>query len=158
MLCVAVFRLASIAGAQQSPTPAVNGHVQSQQGPDQAHPELSRRTPPHPGAPEGRIKLDVLVTDSTGRPVAGLQQQDFTLFDNKKPQPILSFRAVDGSTGNGTVDDPPVEVILLIDATNNSLTRVAYERTEMERFLRQNGGHLVQPLSLMIFSEHGVKV
>jgi VWFA-related protein len=49
-------------------------------------------------------------------------------------------------------------VILLIDATNNSLTRVAYERTDIERFLRQNGGHLVQPVSLMIFSEQGVKV
>jgi VWFA-related protein len=60
--------------------------------------------------------------------------------------------------GNGMGADPPVEVILLIDATNNSLTRVAQERTEIERFLRQNGGHLVQPLSLMIFSERGVKV
>jgi len=128
------------------------------QAPDQNQPALSHRPPPNTAAPQGAIKLDVVVTDGAGQGVAGLQQQDFTLLDNKKPQPILSFRAVDGSTGNGTAADPPVEVILLIDATNNSLTRVAYERTDIERFLRQNGGHLVQPVSLMIFSEQGVKV
>jgi VWFA-related protein len=157
MLCVA-----SVVGAQPSSAPALG-----QKTSDQSHPELSHRPSPRPGTPTGKIQLDVLVTDGAGRPVTGLQQQDFTLLDNKKPQPILSFRAVDGSTGqlagagNGrTADpaDPPVEVILLLDATNNSLTRVAYERTEIERFLRQNGGHLEQPLSLMIFSERGVKV
>lgn len=128
------------------------------QAPDQNQPALSHRPPPNTAAPQGAIKLDVVVTDGAGQAVAGLQQQDFTLLDNKKPQPILSFRAVDGSKGNGTAADPPVEVILLIDATNNSLTRVAYERADIERFLRQNGGHLVQPVSLMIFSEQGVKV
>jgi hypothetical protein len=45
--------------------------------------------------------LDVLVTDISGRPVAGLEQKDFTLLDNKKPRPILSFRAVDGVLGAG---------------------------------------------------------
>jgi hypothetical protein len=66
--------------------------------------------------------------------------------------------AADGSKGNGAAADPPVEVILLIDATNNSLTRVAFERDQIEKFLKQNGGHLAQPLTLMIFSEQGVKV
>jgi VWFA-related protein len=140
--------------AQQAAAPP----APNQAAPDRAHPALSRRTPPNPGAPEGQIKLDVLVTDAAGRPVAGLEQQDFTLLDNKKLQPILFFRVVDGSTGQGTTAEPPVEVILLIDATNNSLTNVAYERSQIEKFLRQNGGHLAQPSTLMIFSERGVKV
>jgi VWFA-related protein len=152
MLCVAMFCCASVAEAQQSPVPATPS-----QGAERSHPELSHR-PPHPDAPEGRMKLDVLVTDSAGAPIAGLQQQDFTLFDNKKPQPILSFRAINGSTGNGTAADPPVEVILLIDATNNSLHNIAYERSQVETFLRQNGGHLAQPVTLMVFSEKGVMV
>ena len=101
--------------------------------------------------------MDVLVTDTAGRPVAGLQQGDFTVLDDKKPQPIRFFRAVDGQTGQGPTE-PAVEVILLIDATNNSLHNIAFERDQVEKFLRQNGGHLAQPLTLMIFSERGVQV
>lgn len=63
--------------------------------PDRDHPTLSRRPPP--GPLEGKIKLDVVVTDEAGRPVAGLEQKDFTLLDNRKARPILSFRAVDGT-------------------------------------------------------------
>jgi VWFA-related protein len=170
MFCIAMLCVASVVGAQQSPTPAANGQAQSQKLPDQGHPELSHRPSPRPGAPAGRIQLDVVVSGSAGWPVAGLQQQDFTLFDNKKPQPILSFRAVDGSigstgstgqvaiAGHDSVAVPLVEVILLIDATNNSLHNIVYERAQVAAFLRQNGGHLAQPVTLMIFSEQGVKL
>jgi VWFA-related protein len=130
----------------------------AQQTPNQAQPALSHRQLPSAGLPQGKIKLDVVVTDGSGKPVGGLGRQDFTLSDNKKPQPILSFSAVNGVNGNGTAADPPVEVILLIDATNNSLRNIAYERSQVEGFLRQNGGHLAQPVTLMIFSERGVKV
>jgi VWFA-related protein len=151
------FCFSTAVSAQQSSAPTADGPAQNQTAPVQGPPELSHRPVPNASVPEGKIKLDVVVTDGAGVPVSGLQQKDFTLLDNKKPQPILSFRAVDGSTGNATAADPPVEVILLIDATNNSLTRVAYERTEIERFLRQNGGHLAQPVTLMIFAEQGVR-
>jgi VWFA-related protein len=120
------------------------------------HPELSHRPAPNPDAPQGKIKLDVVVTDDAGRPVAGLEQKDFTLLDNKKPRPILSFRAVDGALGAGK-GDPPVEVILLMDVTNTPLAVVANERNQIESFLRRNGGRLTQPTSLMIFDDHGVK-
>jgi VWFA-related protein len=158
-------------GAQQPP----QAPARQAASPNQDHPGLSHR-PATAGTPEGKIQLDVLVTDSAGRPVAGLQQQDFTLLDNKKPQPILFFRAMDGSTGqlagagNGSSSskgadpadldpaDLPVEVILLIDATNNSLHNIVYERLQVATFLRQNGGHLAQPVTLMIFSEQGVKL
>jgi VWFA-related protein len=149
-----LFCLASVALAQQSSPPPAKDQTQSQEA---SHPGLSHRSPPNPGAPEGQIKLDLLVTDAAGRPVAGLQQGDFTLLDDKKPQPILFFRAVDGSIDQGAAE-PRVEVILLIDATNNSLHDIAFERSQISRFLRQNGGHLAQPLTLMIFSERGVQV
>jgi VWFA-related protein len=123
----------------------------------QSHPELSHRPAPSPGAPQGEIKIDVLVTDRAGQPVGGLTQKDFTLFDNKKPRPILSFRAVDGSTGDGTRSDPPVEVILLLDVTNTPLDVVGHERGQIEQFLRRNGGRLMQPTSLMIFNDQGIK-
>jgi hypothetical protein len=75
--------------------------MQSQPEPDRDHPALSHRRPQTAGVPEGQIKIDVLVTDAAGRPVAGLEQKDFTLFDNKKPRPIVSFRGVDGVLGAG---------------------------------------------------------
>jgi hypothetical protein len=42
-----------------------------------------------------RITLDVVVTDKSGNPVPGLQQQDFTVLDDEQPQKILSFSATD---------------------------------------------------------------
>jgi hypothetical protein len=92
--------------------------AESPQSTDQGHPALSRRPTPSPA--DGQIKLDVLVTDDSGRPVAGLEQKDFALLDNKNPRPLLSFRAVDGVVGAGP-GEPPVEVILLVDVTNTSL-------------------------------------
>jgi VWFA-related protein len=153
-LCTIVF-VAATGVAQQGLIAADAGRSQNQEAPHQLPPGLFHRPPPPPG---GKVKLDVVVTDKAGAPVSGLQQQDFTLLDNKKPQPILSFQEVDGATGNGTPSDPPVEVILLIDATNNSLMNVAYERSEVEKFLQQNGGHLAQPTTLIIFSEYGMNV
>ena len=98
------------------------------------------------------MTLDVVVTDKSGKPVPGLQQKDFTLLDNKQPQKIVSFRAVQGGTAAA---DPPVEVILLVDEINTSFTKVATEREEIEKFLRRNGGALAQPVSLVFFSDSG---
>ena len=53
--------------------------------------------------------------------------------------------------------DPPVEVILLMDVANTSLQGGRQARIQVENFLRQNGGRLAQPTSLMIFDDRGVK-
>src|SRR5579862_6761530 len=92
------------------------------------------------GDTDRRINLDVVVTNKSGAPVAGMAQPDFTVLDNKHPQKILDFRAV-----NGTAADPPIEIILLIDRVNTSVQNGAYERLQTEKFLRQNAGHLNYP-------------
>ena len=90
LLCATV----PLAAQQGTVSPAQN---QAQR--DRDHPVLSHRPPPAVGPPEGKIKLDVLVIDDAGQPVAGLEQKDFTLLDNKKPRPILSFGPSMGQPG-----------------------------------------------------------
>jgi VWFA-related protein len=97
------------------------------------------------------IHLDVVVTPKSGPPVAGLQQQDFTVLDNKVPQTITSFQALSGSK-------VPVEVILLIDAVNTSYQTIAYERDQIDKFLRANGGKLAHPVKLAIFGDTGTQI
>jgi VWFA-related protein len=102
-----------------------------------------------------RITLDVVVTDKSNKPVAGLQQQDFTLLDNKQPASILSFAAV---AGGAATADPPIEVIVVVDAVNTAFSNVAYEREQVVKFLQRNGGQLDHPTSLVFFSDSGAEL
>ena len=100
----------------------------------------------------GNILLDVVVTDRSGKPVPGLQQRDFTLLEDKQPRKIVSFR--EAESGAATAE-PPVEVIFLIDAVNASYANVVIESNEIGTFLRQNGGQLSGPVSIVLFSYSG---
>jgi VWFA-related protein len=112
-------------------------------------------TPSSVVTPDGRIHLDVVVTDAAGKPVFGLEPGDFKLLDNDQPGRILSFHSFDGVT---VKPDPAVEVILLFDIANLPFQQVAFVRTEVERFLLQNGGHLAQPVSIYLLSEAGLQI
>jgi VWFA-related protein len=101
-----------------------------------------------------RITLDVVVTDKSGKPIPGLEQQDFTLLDNKQPSKILSFAAI---SGGAAAADPPVEVILLVDEVNASFRAVSSARQEIEKLLKQNGGQLERPTSLVFLSDSGIQ-
>src|SRR5271156_1150340 len=98
-----------------------------------------------------RITLDVVVSEKSEKPVTGLQQDDFTIVDNKQPQKILSFQAVESAT------DPPAEVILVVDRVNTDFQNAANEREEIKKFLRLNAGQLPVPVSMIFFSDTGTK-
>lgn len=109
-----------------------------------------------PVASAGRqITLNVVVTDRSGKPVGGLEEQDFTILDNKHPQKILSFQAVQGINPKS---GPPVQVILLMDEVNTRYSNVAFERQQVDKFLGRDGGVLSRPVSLAFLSDSGVKV
>lgn len=135
--------------AQQNPAPAATGQ------PVAATPPAPQPTPttPAPKAAEGRIHLDMVVTDNSGKPVSGLELKDFTLLDNNQPAKILSFHAFDGTVHK---PHPPVEVILVLDTVNQTHQQVAFVRQEIEKFLRQNDGHLALPVSLFVLTNDGV--
>jgi VWFA-related protein len=103
----------------------------------------------------------VQVTDKSGAPVRGLQKEDFTVLDDKQPQNIVCFRAVESShaADAGTVSTTdPVQIILVIDAVNVSPQALARERDEVKKFLLRNGGKLEQPVSLVILSDAGTDI
>ena len=112
-----------------------------------SNPQQSPRSKPG-GSP---TYLDVVVTRKSGPPVSGLEQQDFTLIDNKLPQTITSFRALGGTAGR-------VEVLVVVDAVNVDYEKVAYVRQEIEKFLRADGGHLPQPTALALFTDQGTQI
>jgi VWFA-related protein len=98
------------------------------------------------------MHLDVVVADTSGHSVGGLQQSDFAVLDANATQPIDSFRAVDGLTAK-----PPVEIVLVLDTMNTSFQQMAAVRQGVEKFLRQNGGHLALPVSVIFLTDTGVK-
>lgn len=112
--------------------------------------------PPAPGSgsPEGRIHLDVVVSDKAGKAISGLELRDFTLLDNNLPSKIVSFHAVDDPMQKAT----PVQAILVLDAINQESSAVSAERVQVDTFLRQNGGRLPLPVSVLLFNDAGLKV
>ena len=105
----------------------------------------------HSQPDKGTRYLDVVVSPNSGPPVADLQQQDFTLFDNDVSQTITSFRAV-------TSREAAIGVILVIDAVNASYQNVSYQRVEIDKFLRSEGGHLAFPTAVVVLTDKGIQM
>jgi VWFA-related protein len=103
--------------------------------------------------PGGQIRLDVIVTDKTGKPVTGLTQQDFTLLEDNHERQIAGFRAHGGDTA--TTD--PVRVILIIDAVNAGFQDVSYSRYGIDAFLRKDGGRLAAPVAVYWYTDQGLQ-
>lgn len=105
--------------------------------------------------PDGLIKLDVLVTDGTGKPAIGLNASDLRLFENGHEQKILSF---DAFNGRQLRSEPPVKIILLIDTIDMPPQLVRTEQNAVESFLRENGGLLSRPTSIFELTNVGLWV
>jgi VWFA-related protein len=148
-----------VAGLSQSIIAQTNLATPSQsvQQHEPSDPTLAHRPPPKPKShvvSGGKIKLDVVVNDGAGKPVLQLQPWDFKILDNNLPRKVLYFRAYNGVTA---IPDPPVEVILVVDTLNLPFQQVAFARGEIDEFLRQNGGKLKQPLTLILLTDAGIR-
>jgi len=115
--------------AQPSTPPAQPGNAQS---PDQKPPDSSS-----PGAQDlttfktttNEVNVVFTVTDRHGRRVTDLKQNDFqVLDDNKPPQEVRSFHAE---------TNLPLQVGLLIDASNSVRDRFKFEQESAIEFLNQ---------------------
>lgn len=109
--------------------------------------------PPAAAPQHGPMTLDVVVTDKSGHPVAGLQQQDFSLTDNGHPVPIGSFAAVTPSDA----DQHPTSIVLVVDEVNTGFNAVSNERIQIHQFLTANQGNLPAPVSIVFLTDDGLK-
>lgn len=121
-----------------------------------------------------RVVVDVVVTDSNGKPVGGLTQKDFSLFEDGQPQNILSFdvhsldtnpdysRKLPPMPANTFVNIAPEPergplYVLLLDLVNTEQSDQPYARQQLLKFVqskpqgtrfavfvRSDGLHLVQ--------------
>ncbi len=87
------------------------------------------------------IHLDVVVTRNKSAQVAGLPQSDFTVLDNGVPQRITSFQRMAGNPDS-------VKVVVILDDVNMNYLRLPYEREQLQKFFRANGGRLAYPPAL----------
>ncbi len=91
------------------------GHAQqpAQQQPPPAQPPTPDAPQPPPIFRAGInfVRVDVIISDKTGLPVADLQQSDFDVTEDGKPQKIETFKLVklDGGTSEA-VKTPPREI------------------------------------------------
>lgn len=115
--------------------------------------QAASAAPAPPEAPNGVVSIDIEVTDKPGHPVGGLQQSDFSLFDNNQPVRLINFQSIEAKGATADL----VHVIVVIDAINTPVITVARVREQLTEFLKQNGGELANPTSIAFLSDTGVK-
>ncbi len=71
------------------------------------------------------VSVPTVVTDSAGRPIAGLRAENFRLFENNQPQAISNFATTDA----------PFEVALLLDTSGSTRADVALIRRAANLFI-----------------------
>ena len=111
------------------------------------------------------VVLDLVVRDKQGRSVTGLKREDFTVFEDAKPQTLRSFEATDAA---GPVPDTPKLddagnldwgsaplTILVIDELTTSFESMAYARFELEKYLKRQPALLDTPAKLLAVNDKG---
>ncbi|WP_176441730.1 VWA domain-containing protein [Granulicella rosea] len=117
------------------------------------------------------VTLDVVVNDKNGQPVRGLTRDDFTIYEDKAPQPIVSFYATESMpvTGREPIQirstaeldrlepDAPVSIVVLDELTTRFEDQY-FARYSLEKYLAKQGETLDQPLTLIARNYHGSQV
>ena len=110
------------------------------------------------------VFLDVTVLDKKGHPVvSGLTKDDFTITEDKEPQPIFSFEApethvIAPSAGDSNPDGKAPVTILVLDLLNSSFQDFAYIRYEVGQFLKAQPPQLADPTELIVIDNKSLEM
>jgi len=110
------------------------------------------------------VVVDAVVTDKKGQPVTGLKPEDFTIEENGKKQKISVFVPPGLANHTASAPAPPgvlsnhpenvipagVPTVLLLDATNSPFKEQAYARSQMLKYVLEQGqsGHQMAVVTL----------
>ena len=110
------------------------------------------------------VVVDVVVTDSKGAPIPGLQSTDFTVLENGRPQKIstFSFQHPEAVTSeqaslpaNVFTNTPSTKAsslnIILLDALNGEFTSRAHALDELGKFL--GSAPSIQPTAIYLLED-----
>lgn len=101
------------------------------------------------------VLLDVVISDRSGKPVRTLTENDFTVFEDGKPQKISSFEPPVSSESSFLPGAP--RTIILLDELNAAFADLSYARDRILLFLQQT--HLERtPTALMTLNLRGLSV
>lgn len=112
------------------------------------------------------VVVDVVATDSSGRPVTGLGIDDFTVLENGTPQKISNFSFQNGAgvqpvtraplPPNVITNDPSFQSgvldVILFDSLNGDFKNQAYAKDQLIRFL--GNATLNRPVALFALEDH----
>lgn len=70
------------------------------------------------------VMVPVTITDARNRPIVGLDQNNFQLFENKKPQQIKNFSS----------EDAPISVGILVDTSHSMANKLERAREAVRQF------------------------
>jgi VWFA-related protein len=101
------------------------------------------------------VVVDVVVTHKNGQPVTGLKAENFTLEENGKKQKVSVFAAPGSAAGPARAPAPAgilsnhpenvepagVPTVLLLDAANSQFRDQAYARSQMLKYVVEQGQH-----------------
>jgi len=161
--------------AQQTPAPAANGPAKTESGAaaqsagtasvqqDSGSQSFTVQQEPQDGEQPAvtirtttrRVVVDVVVTGPDGKPVPGLAQQDFTVLEDRKPQPVRAFEVHTPEEDQSQLPPAPAElpnhifvnleptpasgppVLVLLDFLNSQITNQMYAHEQVVRFLER---------------------
>jgi VWFA-related protein len=110
------------------------------------------------------VFLDVTVLDKKGHPVVnGLTKDDFTITEDKRPQPIFSFEAPQTHTISALAGDDNPEgkapvTIFVLDLLNSSFEDFAFIRYSVRKYLAAQPPLLSSPAEMMVIGNESLEV
>ena len=116
-----------------------------------AHPLRSQQGASNDSKPDGKIRLDVVVTNGSGKVASGLSMESFKLLDNGVPRELASFSEFAAAKN-------PVGVLIVVDAVNTPTSALAYQREQIVKYLRANGGRLAHVTTFAVLTDKGIQI
>ena len=110
------------------------------------------------------VFLDVTVLDKKGHLVVnGLAKDDFTITEDKRPQPIFSFEApqthtISALAGDDNPDGKAPLTIFVLDLLNSSFEDFAFIRYSVRKYLAAQPPLLSSPAEMMVIGNESLEM